>query len=138
MTLFPKRHNNNPSERINAGDIVYMRYRDHVLFRNTNHALYKPALRETVGWLQKESTEAVWILWERSLEPLPHERNPAKESGLVLLKSDVIEIRRLPLQDFLDWLLCRASALTSNRRICASEQEAKNSAKVEEKANANR
>jgi len=55
---------------------------------------------------------------------------------LILLKSDVIEM--LPLQDFLDWLLCRTSALTSYRRICASESEAKNSAKVEEKDNATR
>ncbi|MDI6848134.1 MAG: hypothetical protein QMD23_08480, partial [Candidatus Bathyarchaeia archaeon] len=58
------------------GSIIYVRYRDHVLFRNTDQALYKPVLRETVGWLEKESPEAIWILWERSAEPLPRLGSP--------------------------------------------------------------
>jgi hypothetical protein len=105
--------------------IVYLRYIDHVLFRNTNPCLLQPALRETVGWLFKENEQAVWILWDRSVKPLPHERTPAKESGLVLLKSDIVEMRKLPLQDFLNWILCRSSALNYNRRVGASSAKRK-------------
>jgi hypothetical protein len=79
--------------------VVYVRYRDHVLFRNADHTLYKPSLRETIGWLHKENPEAVWILWERSLTPLPHEKIQPQQSGMVLLKSDIIEMRRLPLRN---------------------------------------
>jgi hypothetical protein len=77
------------------GCMVYVRYRDHVLFRNAEANLYKPAVREAVGWLIKENEEAVWILWDRSVERLPHERTRPKESGLVILKADILELRRL-------------------------------------------
>mgnify|MGYP005844832473 CR=1 FL=1 len=115
--------------------LVYVRYLDHVLFRNSDASLFKPALRETVGWLHRETADAVWLLWERSVKLLPHERSPAEESGLVLLKSDIVEMRRLPLQKILNWLLFRSSALTLHCRVSASAEEAKNSArkKPEEK-----
>jgi hypothetical protein len=77
------------------GSIVYVRYRDHVLFRNAEAGLYRPAVREAVGWLIKENEEAVWILWDRSVVRLPHERIHAGESGIVILKSDILEMRRL-------------------------------------------
>jgi len=125
------------SKQENVGAIVYVQYLDHVLFRNADAGLFKPALRETVGWLHCETLDAIWVLWERSVKPLPHERNPTKESGLVLLKSDIVEMRRLPLQKMLNGLLFTSSALTSNCRVSASEREAKNSArkKPEEKGN---
>jgi hypothetical protein len=119
------------AEARQEGFIVYVRYLDHVLFRNTDPCLLKPALRETIGWLHKENRKAIWLLWDRSVKPLPHERTPAKEAGLVLLKSDIVEMRKLPLQDFLNWILCSSSALNYNRRVGASECEAKNSAIVE-------
>jgi len=75
--------------------LVYVRYRDHVLFRNANRNLHGPAIRETVGWLIKENADAVWILWDRGVEPLHHEKVPASESGLVILKSDVLEMRKI-------------------------------------------
>lgn len=126
-----------PSKQMNVGALVYVQYLDHVLFRNSDAGLFMPALRETVGWLHRETADAVWLLWERSVKPLPHERSPAEESGLVLLKSDIVEMRRLPLQEILNGLLFRASALTVNCRVSASEREAKNSArkKSEEKRN---
>jgi len=77
------------------GSIIYVRYYDHVLFRSADPGLFQPAVRETVGWLIKENDAAVWILWDRSMEPLPHERVPASESGLVILKSDILEMRKI-------------------------------------------
>jgi hypothetical protein len=54
--------------------LVLVRYRDHILFRNLDPSDLKPQLRETVGWLARESEEAVLILWDRGLEGLPHGR----------------------------------------------------------------
>jgi len=76
-------------------DLVLVRYHDHVLFRNVNPDGLKPALRETVGWLVKEDPDAVLILWDRSVERLPHERSEAVTSGLVILRADIVEMRRL-------------------------------------------
>ena len=80
---------------VKEGSLVYIRYRDHVLFRNADPNIYRPAVREVVGWLVKENDEAVWILWDRSVCRLPHERIRAEESGLVILRSDILELRRL-------------------------------------------
>lgn len=75
--------------------LVLVRYRDHLLFRNLNTRDVKPVVRETVGWLVRETPEALLILWDRSVSPLPQGRMEPKASGLVLLRGDVISIRRL-------------------------------------------
>jgi hypothetical protein len=38
-------------EAVPAGSIVYVRYKDHVLYRNQPSAVEDAAERETVGWL---------------------------------------------------------------------------------------
>lgn len=137
MTLRPEL-DSTPSKQESVGALVYVRYLDHVLFRNSDAGLFRPALRETVGWLHRETTDAVWLLWERSVEPLPHERSPAEESGLVLLKSSIVEMRRLPLQEILNGLLFRSSALKLHCRVSASAEEAKNSARKKPEETGNR
>lgn len=82
-------------EEIRRGEIIYVRYYDHVLFRNADPSLYKPAIRECVGWLLEENDQAVWVLWDRSVRRLPYERTRPEESGLVILRSDILELRRL-------------------------------------------
>ena len=74
--------------------LVYIRYKDHVLFHKAKADLYKPVSREAVGWLVRENDEAIWILWDKSVEGLAHERKSA-ESGLVILKSDILEVRKI-------------------------------------------
>lgn len=80
---------------VKGGSLVYVRYRDHVLFRNVDSSIYRPHEREAVGWLVKENEEAVWILWDRSVQKLPYERTKPEESGLVILKAVILELRRL-------------------------------------------
>ena len=75
--------------------LVLVRYRDHLLFRNLNTRYVEPVVRETVGWLIRETPEALLILWDRSVSPLPQGRMEPKASGLVLLRGDVISIRRI-------------------------------------------
>lgn len=71
------------------GSILYVRYLDHVLFRNSKPSDYRPCIRETLGWLDYENDLAIRILWERSVTKLPHQRDDGTSSGLVILKSDM-------------------------------------------------
>ena len=77
--------------------LVYVRYVDHVLFRKADPSLLKPCVREVVGWLVRESDEAVCLSLDRAVEPLPFEK-PA-ESGFVILKSDILEMRRIEAEN---------------------------------------
>ena len=73
--------------------LVYVKYVDHVLFRNADSSLLKPCVREVVGWLIRETNEVLCICHERAVELLPFEK--PSESGLIILKSDVREKRRI-------------------------------------------
>ena len=86
------------SKAIPKGSIVYIRYKDHVLFLNTPEALEKPAERETIGWLTQENKELICVQHDRTIE-IP-EQASGTVSGLVLLKSCIPEIRALSLQIF--------------------------------------
>jgi len=99
-------------EAIQKGSAVYIRYRDHVLFRNTPEALDQPAERETIGWLTQENKELVCIQHDRTIENLQYATGTA--SGLVLLKSCIIEIRALPLQNTSRWPLISRNDIKGN------------------------
>jgi hypothetical protein len=75
--------------------LVHIRYKDHVLFRNSNASLYHPAIRECVGWVLKEDEESMWIISDRSSQPLPNEKTNPRQNGLVLLKGEIVEMRKL-------------------------------------------
>ncbi|MDH5782041.1 MAG: hypothetical protein OEZ35_00010 [Candidatus Bathyarchaeota archaeon] len=94
------------------GSAVYIRYLDHVLFRNTPEALDQPAERETIGWLTQENKELICIQHDRTIENLQQANGTA--SGLVLLKSCVLEIRALPLQNISSWPLISRNDITRN------------------------
>jgi hypothetical protein len=79
------------------GSAVYVRYKDHVLFRNIQRPIADAIERETVGWLTKQDTEIVLIEHDRTI---PNAQIPSGSgSGLIILKSCIIEIRELPLQE---------------------------------------
>jgi hypothetical protein len=69
--------------------LTYIKYRDHVLFRNCDPSKIKPVIREVVGWVTFESSEALIICSDVPAEPLPH-RKPV-ESGFLILKNAIIE-----------------------------------------------
>jgi len=75
--------------------VVYACYRDHVFFSRANPLLMKPELRETVGWLLHECNDYVIISWDREAGPPTLKGGDAKASGLVLLRSDILELRTL-------------------------------------------
>jgi hypothetical protein len=73
--------------------LVRVRYRDHILFWNSDPALFeRPNVREAIGWVEVETSDYLCITYNRSVNFLPHE---TRESGLVLSKADIVEIREI-------------------------------------------
>jgi len=99
-------------EAIPKGSAVYIRYRDHVLYRNTPENLENVAERETIGWLTQENKELVCIQHDRTIENLEYASGTA--SGLVLLKSCILEIYALPLQNTSRWPLISRNYIKGN------------------------
>jgi hypothetical protein len=85
-------------EAIRKKILVYIRYLDHVLFKNTPKPIENAAERETVGWLAHENDELICIENDRTRDELPY--SSVSGSGLVLLKKCILEIRTSPLQNF--------------------------------------
>ena len=85
------------SMTIPLGSAVYIRYKDHVLFRRIKNPVTRHAERETVGWLIGEDPEAICIHWDRNVKRLPYQKT-SSNSGLLILKSCILEIQEIPLQ----------------------------------------
>jgi hypothetical protein len=78
---------------IHSNRLIHAIYWDHLEFKNSSHKLYSDGnLREAVGWLILETDKDIVILYDRSVERLPNEH---LESGLILIKSDIIEMREV-------------------------------------------
>ena len=73
--------------------IVYVRYLDHVLFKDMDPGAYsEPFVRETVGWLASENERAIQVIWERQVGGGATRQ---RATGLVVLKADILELKRL-------------------------------------------
>jgi len=77
------------------GDVVYVRYRDHALFRDVDPDTWHPFVRECIGWLAFENDEYIRVVWERFAEPNEPEGAKQRAVGPVILKSAILELRRL-------------------------------------------
>ena len=59
----------------------------------------QPQVRETVGWLLYECEQYVTLTWDRDAEPPTLKGGDPKASGMVLLKSDILELKRLEVHE---------------------------------------
>lgn len=75
--------------------LVYVRYLDHVLFGRCSPLVMKPQMREAVGWLNYECEDYMVLSWDRDADPPMLKGGDSKASGLVLLKSDMLEFKKL-------------------------------------------
>lgn len=91
----PKNPNYSQRTGTRLGDIVYVRYYDAVLFKDTLSSQIKPLLREAVGWLDFENTEYIRLVWERYAEPTINEESRIRQTGLAIRRSDIIEMRKV-------------------------------------------
>jgi len=75
--------------------IVYVRYQDHVLYNRGDPALMKPQVREAVGWLVYECADYIIMAWDRDAGPPTLRGGDHKASGLVVLRTDILELKRV-------------------------------------------
>jgi hypothetical protein len=90
----PAKNNFNPD---NENSAVYVRYKDHVLFKIIQDPIAEAAERETIGWLTKQNNEIILVERDRTV---PNAQLPRGQgNGVIILKSCIIEIHELPLQE---------------------------------------
>jgi hypothetical protein len=80
--------------------LVYVRYKDHVIFKNVQDPLAEAVVRETVGWVKKENEEIMLIEHDRAIL-----QGCSGFNGVVILKSCILGIVELPLQSISNWSL---------------------------------
>jgi hypothetical protein len=89
-----------PDTASSLGSAVYVRYKDHVLFKNIQQPIAEAVERETIGWLTRQNDEIMLIEHDRTI---PNPQIPSGQgNGVIILKSCIIEIRKLPLQKTLN------------------------------------
>lgn len=102
------------------GSPVYIRYKDHVLFKNILQPMEEAMERETIGWLSKENNEIILLEHDRTMPNA--ELCSGQSNGLIILKSCIIEIRKLPLQESSEWTL-NSQNTKDKIRVRASSQK---------------
>ena len=76
---------------IHSKRLVLVRYKDHILFWNSDPFLYESLnIREAIGWLERETEEFICLTSDRSVKSLPYER---QDKGLVISKLDILKMR---------------------------------------------
>ena len=73
---------------------IYVKYKDHVFFKNISEPVAAPVIRETVGWVKEENEELFLIETDRAVP-----RIGKKVNGIIILKNCIIEAYPLPLQN---------------------------------------
>ena len=91
---------------------VYVKYRDHVFFRNVESPAAEAIIRETLGWVKEENEEVMLIECDRPLLKCQSGFN-----GVIVLKNCIIS---LALLDFEHVLNCPPTLLKT--RVCVSSQ----------------
>jgi hypothetical protein len=85
-----KSSENDKLELGNNFTLTYVIYQDHVEFKNCNSITMRPCVRETIGWISSENSEAVYICSDRPAKPFKNLKT--RESGLLILKCDILEM----------------------------------------------
>jgi hypothetical protein len=84
------------SPDFSLGSAVYVRYKDHVLYKNIQQPIADVVERETLGWLTKQTDEIILVENDRTI---PNMQIPSGQgNGIIILKSCILEIHKLPLQ----------------------------------------
>ncbi len=106
-------------------ELIFVRYLDHVIFNRVSALAMKPQVREAVGWLVYECEYYITLTWDRDADPPTLKGGDPKATGLVLLKTDIKELKRLePLQKYCYCHLNSASA-NSNSEYALRQTERK-------------
>jgi len=82
-------------KHLDGKKLVHATYRDHVHFHRTSPLAMSPQVRECVGWLVNDSAEYVVVCWDRDASPPTLTGGDPKASGLVILRKDILELRKV-------------------------------------------
>ena len=85
--------------------LVYVRYKDHVFFKNMQNPKAEAIERETIGWVKWETDELLLLENDRAIPSRGKNVN-----GLIILKNCIVEAHPLLLQNNLKWVLNSATA----------------------------
>lgn len=93
-----------------TSDLIFVRYRDHVLYNRATPQAMQPQIREAIGWQVYDCELYIIISWDRDAQPPTLKGGDPKASGLVLLKNDILDLEHLkvsplPLQKTSNWSL---------------------------------
>jgi hypothetical protein len=77
------------------GCLIYVRYRDHVLYHRMLPKNLRPQTRECVGWLVYECPDYIILAWDRDADSTALKGGNPKASGLILLRSDILGLKRI-------------------------------------------
>ena len=80
--------------------LVYVRYKDHVFFKNMQSPKAEAIERETIGWVKWETDELLLLENDRAIPSRGKNVN-----GLIILKNCIVEAHPLLLQNNLKWVL---------------------------------
>ncbi len=81
--------------------LLYVRYKDHVIYKNIVQPDPEAIERETVGWLAHENQDIILIEHDRTIQR--KDISSGKSNGIIILRSCILEIA--PLQNNLNWHL---------------------------------
>jgi hypothetical protein len=76
-------------------EFVCVRYFDHVFYNRAIALAMKPQIRKAIGWLVYECDQYITLSWDRDDEPPTLHGGDPKASGMVILKSDILELKKL-------------------------------------------
>lgn len=80
-----------------CSSLLYIRYKDHVFFKNYTLPSAKVIERETVGWVKEQNEEMLLLVSDRAVSV-----GDCKVNGVVILKSCIVEMVELPLKQALN------------------------------------
>lgn len=108
-------------------DLIIVRYADHVVYSRSSALTMKPQIRQAVGWLIYECEQYVTLAWDQDIQPPTLKGGDSKASGLVLLKTDILELKRLnasilPLQKNSEWQLNSSNSIVNDEYALQSEK----------------
>jgi hypothetical protein len=72
--------------------LVYVRYKDHVYFKNYQNPPSQAVERETVGWVKEENAELMLVVCDKAVS-----NSIGQVNGLIVLKSCILEMVELPM-----------------------------------------
>lgn len=88
--------------------LIYVKYKDHVFFKNIKNPIAKAVVREAVGWVKNESNDALLLECDRAVL-----KQSKSVNGVIILKSCILEFFELSLN---------SSNGKDKRRVCAFSQ----------------